>query len=73
MKIVKFKNGKYAIRRFNLIWYEYLNIDIFIKDRSREWHIRKEKEYPDKCQKSLCVIQYVYEIMKDRGRKVWKS
>lgn len=69
MKIVKFKDGKFGIRRFNLFFgYEYLDLN---HDDAQYWWTRGDIFFND-CKKDLPTCQKKYNQLKDKG-KIYKG
>ena len=66
MKIVKFNNGKYAVRRFSILalGYEYKNL--MIGGHSSFWWSRRSEYFKD-CLGDLDVAKKVYNELTDKG------
>ena len=66
MKIVKFNNGKYAIRKFSLFGWKYMDLR---DDRSYWWH-RSCEPYPNCLTISLTEITDIYNRLTDKGEPI---
>ncbi len=67
MKIIKFRNGKYAIRKWSFIFggYEYKDL----KDSKCFWWGREEPFF-DNCKGTLEEVKKKWNILNDSGRVV---
>ena len=63
MKIVKFKNGKYALRRFSLFGWEYMDL----RDNEDYWWYRSSAPYLNCLSNNLTEITAIYNRLTDKG------
>lgn len=64
MKIVKFKDGNYAIRRFSLLYLTYVYKDL---KHLRFWWERSDSPYRDSRSTDLEEVKAMYSLLTDRG------
>ncbi len=63
MKIVIFNNGKYGIRKWSLLHFGYVFLDL---QNGRDWW-RIGSRWMDECQSDLKTVERIYDLVTDKG------
>lgn len=63
VRIVQFKNGKYGIRKWSLLFCKYMFLDL---QHYRHWWPIGSRWIVD-CQGDLEIVQGIYEMLTDKG------
>lgn len=63
-----FKNGKYGIRKWSLLYFGYVFLDL--KDHSFWWPLRNR--HMSDCQGDLETVEKLYELLTDKGLTILK-
>ena len=64
MKLVKFKNGKFAIRRWYVLRYTYKDL------KDNYWWSRSSPHFPDCMSDNETHVRSVFELLSDDGTPV---
>ena len=66
MKVVKFKNGKYAIRKWSLFYFGYVYLDTTYSS-SAVWWRKRDKWFKDCYINDISIAQELLAEIKDEG------
>lgn len=70
MKIIKFKNGNYAIRRFNILRLGYEYKDLTVNRENSFWWSRSDSHFQDSISNELKIVKNRYDSMLDKGTPI---
>jgi len=69
MKIVKFEDGFYGIRKFSIFYFRYVYLDI--KSRGGWWRPRKSEFFLNSCKNDdLEHVKKCFAMLKDKGTPI---
>ncbi len=67
MKIIQFKNGPYAIRKWSFWRMKYLYLDLV---DNGFWWSQEDRHFDDCLTNSKTLIERVYNLYKEKGRVI---